>query len=328
MNQKSFTFPSEDGIEIYVYHWIPEEGVPLRGMVQIAHGMAETAARYEGFAKALTTAGFMVYANDHRGHGKTAGSVEKVGYLADGQGFSWLVEDMHKLSGIIKAEHPDLPLFLFGHSMGSFAAQRYIMLYGQELEGVILSGSDGSKQGLLLAAGRWMAQQEIKKKGRKAQSKRMNQMSFGSYNKAFRPNRTEFDWLSRDAAEVDKYIADPFCGTVFSCGFFDDFLGGMQQLHNRQELQQIPKELPIYIFSGDRDPVGKNGKGVALLLKKYQALNILDVSMKLYKEGRHEMLNEINREEVIMDVIHWLEAHLYPEAVRDFGKELVSEPGS
>jgi alpha-beta hydrolase superfamily lysophospholipase len=309
MKQKNFTFQSEDGTGIYVYHWSPEEGAALRGIVQIAHGMAETAARYDGFARALTEAGYVVYANDHRGHGRTAGIIEKVGYLADREGFRWLVEDVHKLSCIIQSENPGLPLFLFGHSMGSFVSQRYIMLYGKELKGVILSGSDGSRQGPLLAGGRWMAQQEIKKKGRKAQSERMNQMSFGSYNKAFRPNRTEFDWLSRDAEEVDKYIADPFCGNVFSCGFFDDFLAGMQQLHNRKELLRIPKELPIYIFSGDKDPVGKNGKGVARLLNKYRGLNIHDVSMKLYKEGRHEMLHEINRDEVVRDVIHWLKKH-------------------
>ncbi len=309
MQQRSFTFQSEDGTEIYVYHWSPEAETPIRGVVQIAHGMAETAARYEGFARALTEAGYGVYANDHRGHGKTAGKVEHVGYLADNDGFRWLVEDVHKLGGIIRGENPALPLFLFGHSMGSFAAQRYIMLYGRELRGVILSGSDGSKSGLLFAAGRWLAQQEIKKKGRRAKSERLNKMSFGGYNKAFRPNRTEFDWLSRDEKEVDKYIADPYCGTVFSCGFFDDFLAGMQQLHNKQELLQIPKELPIYIFSGDKDPVGKNGKGVLQLMNKYRQLGLEDVSMKLYKEGRHEMLNEINREEVMTDVIAWLEKH-------------------
>lgn len=309
MNQRSFTFQSEDGMEIHVYDWSPEEETPVRGVVQISHGMAETAARYEGFASVLTAAGYRVYANDHRGHGRTAGKIENVGYLADHDGFRWLVEDVHKLSGIIKTENPEQPLFLFGHSMGSFAAQRYIMLYGGELQGVILSGSDGSKSGLLFAVGRWLAQQVIKKKGRRAKSERLNKMSFGGYNKAFCPNRTAFDWLSRDEKEVDKYIADEFCGTVFSCGFFDDFLEGMQQLHHKEELQQIPKTLPIYIFSGDKDPVGKNGKGVVQLMNKYRQLGIGDVSMKLYKEGRHEMLNEINRQEVMEDVINWLENH-------------------
>jgi len=306
---KNFTFKSEEGTEIYVYNWTPDDNIKVKGVVQIAHGMAETAERYERFAKCLSEEGYIVYIHDHRGHGKTAKTVENVGCLADKDGFKWLVEDVHQLSEIIKKENPSLPLFLFGHSMGSFVTQRYIMLYGQELKGVILSGSNG-KQGIILDIGILLARNEVRKNGRKAKSEKLNKLSFGSYNNAFKPNRTEFDWLTRDNDEVDKYINDPFCGTIFTCGFFHDFLLGLKEIQSNENISKVPKDLPILIFSGDRDPVGKNGKGVIKLYNTYKKLNIKEVNYKLYREGRHEMLNEINKDEVMRDIIQWLNSHI------------------
>lgn len=308
MINKSFTFKSEDETQIHVNEWLPEEHIEVRGIVQVSHGMAEASARYERFAKKLTDNGYIVYANDHRGHGKTAKVIENVGYLADKDGFKLLVEDVHKLTEIIKNEYPKLPLFLFGHSMGSFIAQRYIMLYGNELKGAILSGSNG-KQGIILDIGLLLAKSEIKKNGRKTKSEKLNKIMFGGFNSAFKPTRTEFDWLSKDEDEVDKYINDPFCGGVFTSGFFYDFFIGLKEIENKNNLTNVPKDLPIYIFSGDKDPVGKNGKGIIRLFDAYRGLNIKDVSYKLYKDGRHEMLNETNREEVIQDVIDWIDTH-------------------
>jgi alpha-beta hydrolase superfamily lysophospholipase len=309
MIQKNFTFKSEEGTEVYTYKWFPDENINIKGVVQIAHGMAETAARYEGFAQKLTDNGYVVYIHDHRGHGKTAKTVENLGNLAEKDGFKWLVEDVHKLTGIIKKENPNLPLFLFGHSMGSFVTQRYIMLYGKELKGAILSGSNG-KQGLMLKIGLFVAKNEIKKHGRNVKSDKLNKMSFGSFNNAFKPNRTEFDWLSSDNAEVDKYIKDPYCGTVFPSGFFYDFLTGLKEIENRDNLKAVPKELPIYIFSGAKDPVGRNGKGVAKLINAYKKCEIKDLTYKFYKDRRHEMLNEVNKDEVMGDVISWLNTHI------------------
>lgn len=309
MQQTAFEFKSKEGTDIYVYHWAPEEGVQVKGIVQIAHGMAETAGRYKRFAQALTDNGYIVYANDHRGHGKTAKTVESLGHLAEADGFYWMVEDVHQLSQIIKQKNPDLPLFLFGHSMGSFVTQRYLMLYGKELKGAILSGSNG-KQGLMLHMGAFLAKQEVKKHGRKAKSEKLNKLSFGSFNNAFKPNRTEFDWLSRDAAEVDKYIQDPYCGTVFTCGFFYDFMTGLKEIEKDSNVELVPKELPIYIFSGDKDPVGKMGNGVRRLYDAYKRHYLADVTMRLYPEGRHEMLNETNKEEVMKDVVDWLNKHI------------------
>lgn len=304
---ENFKFKDKGDLEIFVYKWLPDVNVQVKGVVQIAHGMAETAARYENFASALTNDGFIVYANDHRGHGKTAGEVQKLGELGE-DGFNAMVENMHELNEKIKEENPNLPIFLFGHSMGSFLTQRYICLYGSGLKGAIISGSCG-KQGIIIDIARLIAKREIKKIGRSGKSNKLDKLSFGSYNNSFKPNRTASDWLSRDNKQVDKYIDDPFCGTVFTAGFFYDFLGGIKSIADDKEIKNVPKDLPIYIFSGDKDPVGKNGKGVLKLVKTYKEHGIKDLTHKLYKNGRHEMLNETNKEEVIVDVIRWLKAH-------------------
>ena len=304
MKVENFTFKDKGNLEIFVYKWLPDEKLQVKGVVQIAHGMAETAGRYGGLASILTENGFMVYANDHRGHGKTAGETSKLGELGE-DGFNKMVENMKELNEIIKKENSNLPIFLLGHSMGSFLTQRYICLYGSGLKGAILSGSCG-KQGVMIDVGRLIAKGEIKKIGRGGKSNKLDKLSFGSYNNSFKPNRTAFDWLSRDNNEVDKYIVDPFCGTVFTAGFFYDFLGGLKCIADKREIKNVPMDLPIYIFSGDKDPVGKYGKGVLKLVKTYKQHGIEDLSYKLYKDGRHEMLNEINKEEVMADVIKWL----------------------
>lgn len=309
MISKSFEFQTEDGMNVFVYYWNPDDGVKAKGVVQIAHGMAETAVRYERFAKVLTNNGYIVYANDHRGHGKTAGNLENVGYLAEKDGSDFLVKDMQQLSTMIRNDNPRLPLFLFGHSMGSFATQRYMMLYGKGLKGVILSGSNG-KQVLLHRVGLWVSKREVKKNGRKAKSDKMNQLSFGSFNKYFIPNRTEFDWLSRDNDEVDKYIADPYCGGIFTAGFFYDFMKLIKIIEKEKNIALVPKNVPIFLFSGEKDPVGNYGKGVTKLFNTYKKQGIKNITMKLYPEGRHESLNEINRDEVMMDVVNWLDKNV------------------
>ena len=306
MKTYEFYFKGKNKLDIHVYKWEPEDGRKIKGIIQIAHGMAETASRYERFAKFLTGKGYVVYANDHRGHGKTAGEVSNLGYLGDKDGFRYLVEDMYLLTQKIKEEYKELPLFLFSHSMGSFAAQEYIMHYGEELKGAILSGTNG-KQGILLDLGLLVAKRQAKKHNRREQSPLLDKLIFGSYNKQFKPNRTPFDWLSRDEKEVDKYIANPFCGTVFTVGFFNDFLSELKYIEAKENINKVPKDLPIYIFAGDKDPVGRNGKGILTLYNTYKQAGIKNVSYKLYPGGRHEMLNEINRDEVMRDTLAWIE---------------------
>ncbi|HFL3600527.1 TPA: lysophospholipase [Clostridioides difficile] len=304
MKCTNFTFKGEEGLDIYTYKWEDENIKKPKAVIQIAHGMAETAQRYETFAKVLTKNGYIVYINDHRGHGKTAKIIENVGHLAEKEGFRCLVEDMYTLTNIIKKENEDLPIYLFGHSMGSFASQRYIMDYSNNLAGLILCGSNG-KQGIILNLAHLIINREIKKYGRRFKSNKINNLIFGG--EIIRRNeKTKFDWLSRDKEQVEKYINDPFCGVVCSCGFFYDLVQGLKEIEDKENLKKVPLDIPIYIISGDKDPIGKNGKGVLKLRDRYIKLGVKDVTCKLYKDGRHELLNEINREEVFEDIICWL----------------------
>ncbi len=307
MKAKTFTLKGKGGAKIFVYSWLPD-GKPAAA-VQISHGMAEHAARYERFAEALTAAGYAVYANDHRGHGKTAGALKNVGYFADKDGWDILVDDMHRLTDHIKNQHPKIPVFLFGHSMGSFLSRDYISRWGGDIRGAILSGTGGDP-GLLGKVGGLVARLEKGLRGGRAKSPLLTALSFGAFNKPFKPNRTDFDWLSRDNAEVDKYVADPYCGGVFSAGFWVDFLKGLNSLYRPDYLSKIPKNLPLYLFSGERDPVGNDAKGVREVYDSYKKAGLTDVTLKFYPDGRHEMLNETNRKEVFKDVIAWLKKHL------------------
>ncbi len=297
-----------DGHEIFIHNWISKKSAP-KAVVQISHGMAEHAARYEPFAEKLVDSGYIVYANDHRGHGKTAGSVDCLGFFAENNGWMRVVEDMNELTSLIRNAHPGLPVFLLGHSMGSFLLRTYMFQYGTRINGAIISGTAGSA-GVLGDIGMLVANMEIKRKGLRGKSTLLHQLSFGGYNKAFKPTRTDFDWLSRDHAEVDKYSNDPFCGTVFTAGFYRDLLWGLKTIHKKENIGMIPKNLPILILSGDKDPVGKNGKGVSQVYQSLKNIGITNIQLTLYPGGRHEMLNETNRHEVYRDVINWMDQHV------------------
>ncbi|WP_462412972.1 alpha/beta hydrolase [Neobacillus sp. Marseille-QA0830] len=305
-----FTFQSDDGTDIFAKKWSLESKSKPKAIVQISHGMAEHIARYDSFANALVSGNVFIFGNDHRGHGETGEKTNSIGYFADENGFAKVVEDMRKLTDIIEKDYPDVPIFLFGHSMGSFLARRYIQLYGDRLSGVILCGTGGDP-GLMGKIGRMIAAREGKKKGRKTPSPLLNNLTFGNYNKAFRPNKTEFDWLTRDEKEVDRYIADPLCGGIFTAGFFYDFLDGIGTINILENINKVPARLPIFLISGDKDPVGgKNGKGVIETVKQFKQAGVQDVTVKLYPDARHELLNEINKEEVQKDIMDWVNAHL------------------
>ena len=305
--EETFTFIERAGERIFVYKWSPERKQP-KAVVQIAHGLAETAARYRRVATALTAHGYLVYANDHRGHGNTVQSLEDLGYWGE-DGFNASVNTLYELTCLIKKENPGLPLFLFGHSMGSFLTQNYLIKHSEELQGVILSGSNDSPGSIILNLGIAIAKRELSQKGPRPASPKLNKLSFGNYNKGFEPARTSFDWLSRDREEVDKYINDPYCGGISSVGLYYDLFRGLKETYKKKNRKKTPRELPIYIFSGAKDPVGMNGKGVRRLVRSYRQLGIKDLTYKLYPDGRHEMLNEINRDEVTTDLLQWLERH-------------------
>ena len=303
MKKENHNFQSTDNLAIHYYKWSPNTSI--KGIIQIAHGLSEHAKRYESFAETLTNQGYMVYANDHRGHGKTAGSPEKVGYFEDTPFWNSALKDMQQLTQIIQKDHPDVPVFLFGHSMGSLLIRQYITQWGSKVQGAIICATGGDP-GMLGKIGTVVAKLTATMSGKKERSQFLDKLSFGKFNDAFKPNRTAFDWLSRDEKEVDKYIADPYCGVVFTAGFWVDFLKGINYINSADAYQKTPKDLPLLLIAGDKDPVGDMAKGVLQIKQAYEKVGIRNLQCTIYPEARHELLNETNREEVIQDVIEWL----------------------
>lgn len=308
MTQKStFTFTDPDGYKIFVYKWAPDEGVAVRAAVQIAHGAAEHALRYERFAEFLNQHGFVAFANDHRGHWMTAGMLAKAGICGE-DGWNGIVKDAKQLSDLIKEQYPDAPFFLFGHSMGSMIAQDYIQRWGDQLDGVVLSGSVGGL-GDNVDQTVALAEQMVQAQGADQPSALFGQM-FAGFNEPFQPAKTGFEWLSRDIDEVQKYVVDPWCGFPFTNGMTLEFLKGAFKIWTPENEALIPNDLPMLVFSGALDPVGGNTLGVKALVDRYVENGVQEITLKFYEGGRHEMLNETNRDEVHQDVLAWLEAHL------------------
>lgn len=303
---EGFFQKARDGKDIYIYQWL--NVTKPRAVVQIFHGMAEHAGRYKRFAEFLNNNGFIVYADDHRGHGKTAGTVEKLGYIGE-DGYNRILDDEHMVTELIKERHPGLPVFVFAHSFGSFLGQSYITRYGDQIAGIILSGS-ALRSGFEIALGRFLTSLDRAVTGECKQSLMMNAICFGTYNKRITDSKSAFAWLSRDGAEVKKYEEDEFCGTIFTVNYFYYMFKGLNDLYGRGVFSRIPQELPIYLMSGAEDPVGSYGKCVKKLYRKYKEVNIKDLVLKLYPGGRHEMLNEINHDEVFADILNWLKIHI------------------
>jgi alpha-beta hydrolase superfamily lysophospholipase len=307
MTATNFYLKLSDNSSLYVYKW--DNVCNPKGIVQIAHGMCEHAGRYENFAMTLNKAGYIVFANDHRGHGKTAHTTEDLGYIADRDGFNIMVDDLYEITSDIKKNYPDLPITLFGHSMGSFLVQSFIQKYRNGINSVVLSGSNG-KQGPLIFLGITLAKLMIFLKGDKYKSNLLNKLTFGKFNNYFYPVRTEFDWLSRDPNEVDKYIIDPLCGQIFSLRSFYDLFRGTQTLFNN--IDKINKSLPVLIVSGEKDPVSNFGKGIDQLVLIYKKTGLSNIKCIMYPNARHELLNEVNKGEVSTDIIKWVNEQIHP----------------
>ena len=301
-----FSFPSRDGQHrIAGYQWLPESGEP-KAVVQLVHGVAEHLGRYDAFARYLADRGFAVCGGDHLGHGKTVDD-GKYGYFGKKDGWTLVTADVRRLRVLMGEEHPGVPYFLFGHSMGSFLARTYLCQYPGTVDGCILSGT-GQEKPALVAAGKALAAAVCALRGPDAVSALVDKLSLGAYNGQFKPNRTPADWISRDEAVVDAYLKDPFCTFKSTAGLFRDMMGGLQYISNKNNLARMDPRTPVYLFSGDEDPVGSNGEGVKRVYGFFKDHGTADLTMKLYPGGRHEMLNEINRGEVYAHVLDWLEA--------------------
>ncbi|MDJ0763811.1 MAG: alpha/beta hydrolase [Myxococcota bacterium] len=308
MKSAHFSLRTPDQIELHGFKWLPEYSDQTTAALLISHGMAEHAGRYGDFAAFLTSKGIAVYAYDHRGHGKTAKSLSDVGFFSEANGWELVKEDLRAVSEWIKDAHPNVPFFIFGHSMGSSVLRSFLFQYGRNIDGAILSGMS-SDPGMLGHLGILICKVEMKIRGKRGKSELLDKLTFGQFNARFKPNRTGYDWLSRDEQQVDAYIRDPYCGGVFSAGFFYDLFTGVMSINKIKNIKKMPVDLPIYIFSGERDPVGGNAKGVRDVYDKFKKAGIKDVTLKLYPDGRHEMLNETNRQEVYQDVFQWIAAH-------------------
>jgi alpha-beta hydrolase superfamily lysophospholipase len=301
MYESTFTVAAPDGAGIFVYRWLPE-GSPA-AVVQIVHGLAEHAGRYRRFAEALAGAGYAVYASDLRGHGRTASSPEELGFFSQRDGWRKCLEDLWHLNRIITAENRAAPILLLGHSMGATLARQFMAEHGDVLSGVVLSGSSGQPAPLALC-GRLIARAERLRLGARARSALIASLTFDSFNKRFEPARTKFDWLSRDPAEVDKYIADPLCGFNASLQLWIDMLDAWCKI--AKSCAGVPKDLPIYVISGSHDPVSAGTRMLQPMLAQYRTAG-LRVQHKFYPEARHELFNEINRDEVTEDLLAWMQ---------------------
>jgi alpha-beta hydrolase superfamily lysophospholipase len=279
----SFSLAAADGHHIDVHAWRPASAP--RAVVQIAHGMGEHAARYAPVAQALVAAGHAVYANDHRGHGAAAHAAGRLGQFGE-PGFAALSADMAVLARELRARNAGLPLVLLGHSMGSFAAQQFAIEHGDLIDGLVLSGSAALDQRIAAA---W---------------KDPNARNF---NAAFEPARTPFDWLSRDAAQVDAYIADPLCGFTLDTDSMRSMGAAAALLADPAALKRIPSRLPVWLFTGDHDPVNGMLKWFPALAERYRAAGLMDVTETVYAGARHEVLNETNREQAMADLLGWID---------------------
>ena len=303
-----FYYESVSGASrIHAVRYLPE-GTP-RAVLQIAHGMCEFIERYEEFAAYLCEHGFVVTGNDHLGHGGSVTSPEEFGYFAEKNANATVLADIHTLTTMTKTAYPDLPYFLLGHSMGSFYARQYLATYGDELTGAIVMGT-GCQPQALVCAGKAITALLAAFKGWRHRSRFVDNMAFGGYNKRFEPARTSKDWLTKDTAIVDAYLADERCTFVFTLNAYHAMFTGINRLYDKKLLAAMPKNLPVLFTAGEDDPVGDFGAGVKRAAAMFRACGMTNVQEKLYPGDRHEILNELDRAQVYADILAWLEEQL------------------
>lgn len=298
-------FSSAGGVEKILSLALPQDSP--KAVIQLTHGMAEHYSRYRELAEFLAARGFVLAGYDLLGHGADTPK-DKLGWFGQNDGWQKLVDDMHMVHAILTNRFPDTRHMMLGHSMGSFLTREYVIEHGNEqLDGIILSGTAWMPPALLNLVYPVTALICSTGGGRKP-SQLLNKLIFDKNNKAFAPSRTMYDWISSDEDQVDLYVEDPLCGFVFTgCGF-KDLIFGLKQLAKVERLDRIPKDLPVLFISGKEDPVGgKQAEGPKKVADQYKNAGITDITLQLYDNGRHEMFNEVNREEVMQNLLAWLE---------------------
>ena len=301
---RDFYYPSSTGKNQIHARICTPDGTP-KAVVQIAHGIAEHIDRYEDFMRFLAENSYVAVGNDHLGHGKSAATPDELGIFAEENGWNYVIEDMRKLREKVLEQYPGLPYVFFGHSMGSFLTRTFLIKYPALYDAAILSGT-GHQAAALVNGGYLAAQLLTKKNGPRSSGQTLNDIAFGSYCKRIENPRTPFDWLSRDNDTMDRYIADPLCGFICKTSLYRDMMGGLKFLTDQKNINKMNRNAPVYFMSGAEDPVGDYGKGVEKAYKAFCRAGLTDVMIRLYPGGRHEMLNELNRSEVMQDILSWL----------------------
>ena len=277
-------------------------------VVQIAHGIAEHIERYRDFMSFLAENGIVAVGNDHLGHGKSILEKDDQGFFAEENGWKYVVDDMAGLRNIVRKEYPDLPYVMFGHSMGSFLTRTYLIRFPDKYDGAIISGT-GHQPAPVAFAGYALANAACRSGPRKL-GNTLSKVAFGSYCKQIKEPRTFYDWLSRDNAVVDKYIADPLCGFTPTNGLFRDMMGGIRFITDQKNIDKMNRDKPVYFMSGAEDPVGEYGKGVEKAYDAFCKAGLKNVTCRIYPDGRHEMLNELNKADVYNDILTWLKENI------------------
>lgn len=306
-----WNFDSKDGNTlIHAVRWMPESG-EFKAILQITHGMIEFIERYRLFAEYLTEQGYLVVGHDHIGHGASINSKDDWGYFAPDHASDILVEDMHELRTIIQKEYPDKPYFILGHSMGSYMLRKYIVLHGEGLSGAILMGTGYlPDQTLKLAIN--MSKFLSLFFGWRHRSKLLTKMSFGGPYKKYDLTGSDLNnsWLTKDPKIVDVYYHEPRCTYLFTTNGYKGMAEAILFDNQPDNIAKVPKDLPIFLVSGAEDPVGENGKGVKIVYEQYKNAGMNDITWKLYENDRHEILNELDKENVYHDILSWLNVHM------------------
>lgn len=308
MEKQYFKFLSSNNeTDINAIRWIPD--TDIIAIVQIAHGMVEYIDRYDDFANYLCTQGILVVGHDHLGHGDSIKDKSEWGYFAESDGPQHLINDMHTLTKITKDQYPNIPYFVFGHSMGSFITRYYLTQFSQDIDGAIICGT-GQNSKMQVIGGKAFTNILALFKGWKHRSKFIDKMAFGGMNKGIKDPRTSKDWLSRDEHQVDLYLNEERCQFMFTLNAYHTLFDTILKVQQDQHIKKMNVKLPIFLIAGDKDPVGNNGKDIVKVYERYKKIGVSDITYKLYQDYRHEILNEIDNIVVYEDVVQWILAHL------------------